>query len=102
MLPNIFFQNHHCKTKLEFIDTIENSWKWMLFWQCDTDLHTVSRCHTRGESEDHTNEKAWKKGSTLALKSREDITISPQQPYQWTHERDLCPVNFFFKKREKL
>ena len=28
---------------------------------CHADLYTVSRCHTRGESEDHTREKARKK-----------------------------------------
>ena len=36
---------------------------------------------TRGESEDHTSEKACK-GSALALKLREDITRSPKQGYQ--------------------
>ena len=32
-----------------------------------------------------------KKGSTLALKPREDVTRSPKQGYQWPHEKDLCP-----------
>ena len=31
------------------------------------------------------------KGSTLALKSRANVTRSPKQGYQWPHERDLCP-----------
>ena len=41
---------------------------------CHADLYTVSRCHTRGKSEDHTSEKVTKKGSTLAFKPRADIT----------------------------
>ena len=43
-------------------------------------LYIVSRCRTRGESEDHTSEKA-RKGSTLALKPRADVTRSPKQGY---------------------
>ena len=58
---------------------------------CHADLYTVSRCHTRDESEDHTSEKACKKGSTLALKPRADVTRSPKQWYQWPDEKDLCP-----------
>ena len=54
------------------------------------DICMVSRCHTRGESEDHSSEKAHK-GSTLALKPRADVTRSPKQGYQWPHEKDLCP-----------
>ena len=53
------------------------------------DPYTVSRCHTRGESEDHRGKKAHK-GSTLALKPRVDITRSPKQGYQWPHEENLC------------
>ena len=49
---------------------------------------TVSRCRTRGESEDHTSEKAHK-GSTLALKPRADGTRSPKQGYQCSHEKNL-------------
>ena len=49
------------------------------------DLHIVSRCCTRGESKDHTGKKVSKKGSTLALKPRADITRSPKQGYQWSH-----------------
>ena len=45
---------------------------------CPADFYTVSRCHTRGESEDHTSDKACK-GSTLALKPRADVTRSPKQ-----------------------
>ena len=56
---------------------------------CHVDLHTVSRCCTRGESEDHTGEKAHKNGSTLALKLMADVTRSPKQGYQWPHEKDL-------------
>ena len=58
---------------------------------CHADLYTVSRCHTRGESEDHTSGKACKKGSILALKPRADITRSPKQGYRWPHEKDLHP-----------
>ena len=62
---------------------------------CHADPYTVSRCCTRGESEDHTSEKACK-GSTLALKPRTDITKSPKQGYQWPHEKDI------FIKKERL
>ena len=51
---------------------------------CNADFYTVSRC----ESEDHTDEKAHKKGSTLAFKSRADVTRSPKQGYQWPHEKN--------------
>ena len=30
-----------------------------------------------------------KQGSTLALKPRGDVTISPKQGYQWPHEKGL-------------
>ena len=46
---------------------------------CHADVYTVSRCHTRVESQDHTGEKACKKGSTVALKPSADITRSPKQ-----------------------
>ena len=42
---------------------------------CHADPYTVSRVHTRGESEDHTGKNTCK-GSTLALKPRADITRS--------------------------
>ena len=32
---------------------------------------------------------------TLALKPREDVTVSPKQGYQWLHEKDLCTPKFF-------
>ena len=38
-------------------------------------ISTVSRCHTTGESEDHTVEKA-SKGSTVPLKNRSNVTRS--------------------------
>ena len=47
---------------------------------CHADLYRVSRCQTRGESEDHTGKKGHKKGSTLALK-----------PRAGTPRKDLCP-----------
>ena len=61
---------------------------------CYADLYAVSRCHTRGESQDHTSEKVYKE-STLALKPRANITRSPKQGYQWPHEKDLCPPKIF-------
>ena len=64
---------------------------------CHADLHTVSRCCNRGESEDHTGKKACK-GSILVLKPRADITRSPKEGYQWPHKKDLCPPIFFFLK----
>ena len=45
---------------------------------CQMFLKTVSRCCTRGESEDHIGNKAYK-GSTLALKPRADTTRSPKR-----------------------
>ena len=42
----------------------------------------------RGESEDHTSEKA------STLKPRAD----PKHGYQWPHEKDSCPPIFFGKK----
>ena len=46
-------------------------------------------------------QESMQKGSTLALKPRADITRSPKQGYQLTHEKDKCPPKFFFEK-EKL
>ena len=62
---------------------------------CHAACYTVSRCCTRGESEDHTREKACK-GSTLALKPRVDVTRSPKQGSQWLQEKDSS--NNFLKK----
>ena len=60
-------------------------------------LYTVSRCCTRGESEDHTSKKACK-GFTLALKPRADVTRSPKQGYQWLAPRKgLMSSKFFIK-----
>ena len=44
------------------------------------DLHTASRCCTRGKSEDHPENVCNR--STMALKSMADITRSPKQGYQ--------------------
>ena len=35
-----------------------------------------------------------KKGFTLALKPRVDVTRTPKHGYQWPHEKDLCPPKF--------
>ena len=64
---------------------------------CHADLYTVSRCRTRGESEDQS-EKAHK-GSALALKPSTDVTQSSKQRYQWPHEKDLSPPKLFLKKK---
>ena len=64
---------------------------------CHVDLYTVSRCHTRRESENHTSEKACK-GSTLALKARTDITRSPKQGCQWLTKRTYALQKFLCKK----
>ena len=46
-------------------------------------VYTVSRCRTRGESEDHTGEKACKKGSALPLKpsqkSKTGVLVATQK-----------------------
>ena len=65
---------------------------------CHADLYTVRKCQTRGESEDHTSERACK-GSILALKPRADVTRNPKQGYQWPHEKDSCPPKYFFLKK---
>ena len=64
---------------------------WIEQVSCHADLCTVSRCHTRGKSEDHTSEKACK-GSILALKHRADVTRSPKQGYQWNHEKESSSI----------
>ena len=63
---------------------------------CHADLYTVRRCYNRGESEDHTGQKAHKKGSTMALKPSTDVTRSPNQGYQWPQEKDLYMSSKFF------
>ena len=63
---------------------------------CHADIYTVSRCRTRGESRDHSSEKA-RKGSTLALKPMADVTKSPKQGYQSHHEKNICPRRIFKK-----
>ena len=58
---------------------------------------SVSRCFTRGESEESIaqSRKHTSKRSTLALKLRADITRSPKQ---WPHKNDSCPPDNFFEK----
>ena len=82
-LKKIFLIDAHYKTLVR-IFCLPKKWKYFLnFTQgvqvrgskrlgCYADPYTVSRCRTRGESEDHTSEKA-RKGSTLALKPRTDV-----------------------------
>ena len=59
----------------------------------------LSRCRTRGESEDHTVKKARQKGSTLALKSTADVN-SPKQGYQWPLGKDVCPPKYKTKNKK--
>ena len=54
------------------------------------------RCCSRAESEDHTGEKAGKKGSTLPLRPKANVTRSAKQGYQRPHEKRLM-----FSKFEK-
>ena len=61
---------------------------------CHVDLCTVSRCCTRGESQEFIacrRQKHASEGSNLALKPRGYVTRSPRLGYQWSHEKDLCP-----------
>ena len=62
---------------------------------CYAELYTVSRCCTRGESEDHSSEKAHK-GSTLALKPMRDVTRGPTQRYQWPHKKTYKKIDLWF------
>ena len=48
---------------------------------CHADLYTVSRCHTRGESEDHTSEEA-RKGIHPGFenqKSKTGVSVAPRK-----------------------
>ena len=38
--------------------------------------------------------------STLALKSRGDVTRSPKQGYQWPHKKDSCPPKILKNKKK--
>ena len=62
------------------------------------DLYTVRRCCARGESEDHTCEKAHEQGihPGFEIQSRRH-----QKGYQWPHKKDLSPPKYFFKKTNK-
>ena len=63
---------------------------------CHADLYSVSRCCTRGESEDHLVKRACKR-LTLALKPRADVARSPKEGYQWPHERTYFLQKFILK-----
>ena len=92
LLWKLFCQILSCKWISHFVTSqtfLQVRWSKRL--SCQADLHTVSRCHTRGESEDHTSDEVRKKGFTLALEPRADVTRSPKQWYQWPHEKDWCP-----------
>ena len=67
---------------------------------CHADLYTVSRCHTKCESEDHTGEKACKQGTHPGFdtqgrchqKSKIHILVSVAP------QKGLASSKFFFKK----
>ena len=61
---------------------------------CHASIYTVSRCCTRGESEDRTGKKTCKNGSTLALKPRTDVTRNPKQGYQWSHKHQVQSMTY--------
>ena len=61
---------------------------------CHAGHQEVSRCHTRGESEESIVHRWWSmqvRESTLALKPRVDVITSSKRGYQWRHKKDLCP-----------
>ena len=70
-----------------------------LDWKGWVDLYTVSRCCTRGESENHTGEKVCK-GSTWALKPRADVTRSQKQGISDPTKRTCVLQNL--KKQKKI
>ena len=65
---------------------------------CHVDHNTVRRCHTRGESEDHTGKKAYKQGIQASFETRGRhhrkfkirVSVAPQ--------KGLVSSNNFFKK----
>ena len=59
----------------------------------------VTKINKESAFEDCTGEKARKKGSTLALKPRVDVTKSPKQGFQWPQEKDFRPPKMFLKNR---
>ena len=64
---------------------------------CHADQYTVSRCHTRGESEDHTSMKALR-GSILTLNPGQ-MSPEVQNRYQWRHKISFwkkgCQIRWF-------
>ena len=69
---------------------------WPLYSQQVSHQRWISGIHGTQVTK-HTSE-----GSTLALKPRGDVIRSPKQGYQWPHEKDSCPPNFFFLKKKRL
>ena len=62
--------------------------------QANCGLNKETRNNYSARARKRTSEK-----STLALEPRANVTKSPKQEYQWSHEKDLCPPRF--KKKEK-
>ena len=60
---------------------------------CHAGYQEVSRCHTRGESEESIVYRQWSmqaRESTLTLKPSSDPIRNPNQGCQWPHKKDLC------------
>ena len=51
---------------------------------CHADLYAVSRCHTRGESEDHYRQESTQGTPILTLKPRVDISFFNTGTFGWT------------------
>ena len=69
---------------------------------CHTDIYTVSKCHTRGESENHTSEKAkviypgFKNQAEFTRSTKQCMSGSPKKIYKKTfHTRNT--LTFIFK-----
>ena len=80
------------RTTLSCFKELEPEWNKML--SCHADLCTVSRFHTRGESEDYTGEKAMKQEIHSRFETA-DATRSLKWGYQWPTKRTFVLQNFF-------
>ena len=72
------------KNDLTAIKEVSNVLHQRWFWRIHCTLHTGK-------------ESTQARGSTLALKSRVDITRSPKQGYQWPHKKDWYAPKKFLK-----
>ena len=70
-------------------------------FSCHASCQEVSRCHTRGESEESIAHRQWNmqaRDSSWPWNPRADVTRCPKQGYEWPHKKDLCPQKLFKKK----